>query len=416
MLKAVQRLRQEWIDFTSETIAIQSFAGQEREMAHYVLGALNRMGVESFIDGAGNVVGFIRGAGEGPNVMLASHLDVVPAGNLEHWTPYEPFKATLDEAGNLIGRGVSDLKAGLSAQLFAFKLIKQAVDKGQKLSGDICFASVVHEESAEMLGMEYLLETTMPDKGWRCDLVYLCEPSSGDVALGHRGKIELVVTTHGRAAHSSQPKQGINALEKMLPVLDAVFHALQANLATHPVLGESSMTVTDCIVRPGALSIIPDTCEISIDRRYMPGETIADLIEQFTGLFAAIKHRDPEFEATVEPRIFLERTYTGLEASMKKYHPPWITDEHHPYVIKTMEALHAIGQAPRKKYWKFGTDGSMSAGIHNIPTIGYSGAEEKWAHQPKEQVYVDAMIGTIEGYVSMLCALYDLETDLFEKG
>lgn len=415
MLKSVLRLRQEWINFTSETIAIPSFAGQESEMALFILAELNKLGVESLIDGAGNVVGFLRGTGQGPHVMLASHLDVVPGGNLEHWAPYEPFKPALDGSGNLFGRGVSDLKAGLSAQLFALKLIKEAVDKGQEFTGDLCFASVVHEESAEMMGMEYLLETTLPEMGWHCDLVYLCEPTNGDVALGHRGKVELVVSTHGRSAHSSEPSQGINALEKMLPVLHAIFHELQTHLKTHPVLGESTMTVTNCIVHPGALSIIPDTCEISIDRRYMPGETIEDLMEQFECLFSTIKKEDPEFEASVKPRVFLERTYTGIEAWMKKYHPPWTTDENHPFVIKTMDALHALGQSPQKKYWKFGTDGSMSAGLHNITTIGYSGAEEKWAHQPKEQVNINAMLDTIEGYLAILCGIYGIDISLFDK-
>jgi len=415
MLEAVRRLRQEWIDFTSGAIAIPSFAGQEEEMARYVLAALEKMGAEASVDGAGNVLGFIRGTGQGPNVMLNSHLDVVPAGNLTHWLPYEPFKAALDGEGNLIGRGASDLKAGLTAQLFAFRLIKEAADSGAPLPGDLCFAGVVHEESAEMMGMEYLLETTLPEMGWRCDLVYLCEPSSGDVALGHRGKVELVVTTHGRAAHSSQPKEGINALQKMLPVLEAIFGRMQTDLKSHPVLGESSMTVTDCIVRPGALSIIPDSCEISIDRRYMPGETIDDLMARFDALFKELQEADPEFRATVQPRVFVERTYTGVEKAMKKYHPPWVTAQDHPLMIKTLDALRAAGQSPRTKYWKFGTDGSMSAGIHGIPTIGYSGAEEKWAHQPKEQVSVDAMLGTIEGYVSILCALYGLDVARFRQ-
>ncbi len=414
MLKAVEELREEWIDFTCKAIEIESYAGQEKEMAQFILKKLNEMGIEAFIDGIGNVVGFVRGTGKGPNVMLASHLDVVPGGNLDHWSPYEPFKAVLDDEGNLIGRGSSDLKAGLTAQLFALGLIKEAVDRGEMLKGDICFASVVHEESAEMMGMEYLLETTLPQMPWQCDLLYLCEPSSGDLALGHRGKIELVVTTHGRSAHSSEPKRGINALEKMLPVLQGIFNELQDHLKTDPVLGESSMTVTNCLVQPGALSIIPDTCEISIDRRYMPGESIEELMEQFETLFLRIKKDDPEFEATVKPRVFLERSYTGIEKWMKKYHPPWLTEASHPHVIKTILALNKVGQRPQKKYWKFGTDGSMSAGIHNITTIGYSGAEEKWAHQPKERVNIETMLNTIEGYVSILSEIYDLDRNQFK--
>ena len=399
-------IRKAYVEYVRELVRRPSLTGEEGELADFVLASLERLGVEAYRDAAGNVVGQVR-CGEGPTVLLNSHLDVVPAGSLKAWAPYSPFGGDVD-GDRIVGRGVADLKAGLAAQFFTLQHFKEALDHGKKFSGTLLFAAVVHEEAAEMLGTQVLIEQTLPGRGQSVDLCILCEPSSGRIALGHRGKVELVVTTHGRTAHSSQPKQGINALEKMLPVMRYVFDEMPAKLQGHPVLGESSVTITDCVVRPGAQSIVPDSCEISVDRRYMPGEDIPGLAAEFEALFNRLVADDPEFSATVRPRSYVERTYTGYEQEVDKYHPGWTTDRELPIVKTALDALIAVGQEADCFYWKFGTDGSMTAGLHNIPTIGYSHAGEKWAHQPKEQVSITEMCKTVEGTIAMCAAVLGL--------
>ncbi len=414
LLYCVRKNEKDWIRFTQEIVRFPSFTGEEKAFADYLLDKLKTLGIdETFVDGAGNVVAVIRGTGKGPNIMLNGHLDVVPEGDESNWN-YKPFAAEIDDDRNIIGRGVCDLKAGLAAQFFALKVFKEAVDEGLELPGDLVFTAVVHEEAAEMLGMEYLFEKTMDAHDLNCDLVFLCEPSTNDLAIGHRGKVEIVVKTKGQTAHSSQPELGINALEKMIPILESVFAKKGINLKSDPVLGDSSVTVTNCKVSPGALSIVPDGCEISIDRRYMPGEKLEDIVTEFEVIFKEIEKTDSDFKAEVTPRIFNETTYTGYSKDIKKYHPPWVTPRNHEFVVKSFKALRSLGQDPAEKYWKFGTDGSMCAGIYGIPTIGYSGAEEKWAHQPNEKVNIDEMLKTFEGYVAMLCELYDIDISVFE--
>jgi putative selenium metabolism hydrolase len=273
----------------------------------------------------------------------------------------------------------------------------------------------VHEEAAEMFGTEYLCKKTFPEKEIGCDLVFLCEPTGLDVVLGQRGKVEIVVKTKGKTAHSSVPSAGINALEKMIPVLDHIFKKISNNMGKHPLLGDSSVTVTNLICKPGALSIIPDECEISIDRRYMLGERVEKLLEEFEQLFEQIKKDDPQFEATVCARKFIERSYTGYEKEVQKYHPPWITDEGHPLVQKALFALKKVGQHPEIKYWKFGTDGSMTAGLMGIPTIGYSGSEERFAHTPDEMVNIEMMMQSLEGYFSIITQLLEVNPDPFKN-
>ncbi|MDR1514254.1 MAG: M20/M25/M40 family metallo-hydrolase [Synergistaceae bacterium] len=399
-------MKKAYVEYLRELIRRPSETAKEGEIALFIFESLKRLGVETYIDIAGNVVGELN-CGDGPTVLLNGHLDAVNEGNLDAWAPYTPFGGDMD--GDLIiGRGASDIKSGIAAQFFAFKYFKDALDNGARFNGTLIFSAVVHEEAAEMLGMQVLIEKTLPERGRSVDLCILCEPSSGKVALGHRGKIELVVTAYGKTAHSSQPRQGINALQKMIPVMRYVFEDLPGLLKSDPVLGESSVTITDCVVKPGAQSILPDICEISLDRRYMPGETTEELLLQFNELFDKIKAEDPEFRADVRPRAYDEITYTGYKQRVNKYHPAWTTDPDLPIVKTALDALASIGQKLECVYWKFGTDGSMTAGLHNIPTIGYSHAEERWAHQPKEQVSVTEMLKTIKGTAAMAAAILGL--------
>lgn len=406
MFQADEPVRNELIELTQALIRIPSFTGEEKMLADFILAKLEEYNVdEAFIDGIGNVVGVVKGSRPGPTILLNGHLDIVPAGNIQNWNGIDPFGAEIDDDGNIHGRGACDLKGGLSVQLYMMKLFHQLNNSEQGLSGNLVFSAVVHEEAAEMFGMEYLFENTFHKKQISCDVVFLSEPTGLNVVLGQRGKVEIVIKTFGRTAHSSRPEAGVNALEKMVPVLEYIFGSAADHMKSHELLGNSSITITNLVCSPGTLSIIPDECEISIDRRYMPGQDVADLILEFETLFAKIQQTDPEFKAAVYPRKFLETSYTGYQKEVSKYHPPWITAVDHPFVAKTMTALKKVGQFPEINYWKFGTDGSMSAALLGIPTIGYSGTEEKYAHTPEEQVNIEMMLKSFEGYHAIIAQI-----------
>ena len=309
MMELIKDIQEELIEFTQEMIKIPSFTGQEGELASVILNKLEDLGIDdAFIDGIGNVVGVVKGQEKGVNILLNGHLDVVPVGNIENWYPYDPLGGEIDNQGNIHGRGAADLKGGLSVQLYLMKLLKSLQDRTASFKGDLIFSAVVHEEAAQMFGTEYLFKKTFPEKGLTCDLSILCEPTGLDLVLGQRGKVEIVVKTKGQTAHSSTPQAGINALEKMMPVLDHIFKKMSQNENKNPLLGDSSITVTNLVCKPGALSLIPDECEISIDRRYALGETVENLLEEFEHLFTEIKKEDSQFEATVCARRSVEQS------------------------------------------------------------------------------------------------------------
>ena len=415
MLKIVQDNQEEYLALLKKVVSMKSLPCEEKEVAECILEELRKMDLDdAFIDGAGNVVGILRGEGNGPDIMLNGHMDIVPEGDLKGWEPYNPFEPEIVD-GRLIGRGVADMKSGLIAQLYAFKSIAEQVRKsGKKLSGDLIYTGVVQEEPAEMFGAEYLFDHTMKEKNFKCDMVYIAEPTGGRVVIGQRGKIELVVKTYGKAVHSSMPKMGINALELMTPVLRAVFKEDGINMKPDPYLGESSITITNCIVKPGGnLSTIAHECEIAVDRRFSTEMTEEDLLGEFEAIFEKAKEEYPEFKGSVEPRYFEETSYTGYTKKVKKWHPAWRVERDNEFVEKTFKALKGIGQKPEEAYSQAGTDGSMTCALHGIPTLLYCAVDPTLSHQVKESVKVQEILDSYEGYLAILAEIYGLDMELF---
>ena len=416
MLKKVENTKEGYIDFIKEIVSIDSQPGEEKNVAERICAELTGIGAdETFIDGAGNVVSVLRGDGEGPNLLFTGHMDVVPTGIIEAWGEYKPFEPVIVD-GKMYGRGVCDMKGGLCAQIYAYKAAVEAVRKsGRRFSGDLVFCGVVLEEPAEMFGMRYLFRDTMPQHNIKKpDLVFIGEPSTNTLVTGQRGKVELVVKTYGKVAHSSTPQAGINALEKMVPVMDAIFKREGFVCKTDKLGTITPITITNCIVRPGGtLSCVPDECEICVDRRYSPDQTIDELLKEFTDLFDRLKEKDPESKATVEPRYYDVTAWTGYTERVPKYHPGWQTDEDSEWVQRTVKALKAVGQTGEFTYAPAGTDGGITAAENGIPTMLYSGPEPDTAHKPKEYATVDLMVKNYEGYLSIITEFYGLDPETF---
>lgn len=210
-------------------------------------------------------------------------------------------------------------------------------------------------------------------------------------------------------AHSSAPQEGINAVEKALPIMDAIMHNFGREPLVHE-MGKTSMVITDVVVTPGQkYSCVPDYCEITVDQRYVPPMTIEDTVSRVQKFLDEQKKNDPELRAVVHPRMNKRTCYTGYEAEAAKQHPAWVTGKDNEYVELTYRTLKELGQDVEKIYWQFGTDGSVICGKYNIPTIGYSGAMMSQAHQAQEHVEIDRILDCIEGYTAVLCRLYGLD-------
>jgi len=386
--------------FAQKLVQTPSISGQEQEVAGLIVKEMGKLAYdEVFTDDMGNVVGTIKGSGQGKNVMLNSHMDHVDPGNPDKWK-CEPYGGTI-AGGYLHGRGSCDMKGPLASQIYAAALIKNL---GLPHRGDIIVSCVVQEEPAECVGMAYLCDVTFARREIKVDSVVIGEPSDLKFIQGQKGRVELEVTTVGRTSHGSAPWHGKNAVYKMLPVISKVQN-FDATLPTHELLGKSLITLTIISCSPGRLSIIPDLCTVSLDRRLTPGETVEQALAQVETILEATGREDPDFQGFVRVREVEEVSYTGMKTLARKIMLPWLTSAEHPVAVQAYAALSELGQKPECDYWYFGTDGSHTAGVLGIPTIGYGPGEEGVIHTPEERISLDALVQSVAGNAAIALAI-----------
>src|SRR5919198_1861959 len=177
--------------------------------------------------------------------MFNGHLDHVPPAGMD-----DPYGAQVVD-GHLRGRGSVDMKASVAAAAYAVA----ALDR--PLRGSYVFTADVREEVDGPEGIQTLLA-----RGLRADYGVSGEATSLDVALGHRGKVQLDVTVVGRSSHAATPREGDNAVYRALPFLAALERAAE-RLPSDPLLGEATLTVTGIKSTPaGDVAVVPSSCTI----------------------------------------------------------------------------------------------------------------------------------------------------------
>ena len=399
MKKVLESSFGDMIAFAQRLIRLPSVTGKEEAVADAILSEMNRLGYDRvFKDEAGNVVGVVAGSGGGEHLLYNCHMDQVDPGNLDAWE-YPPFSGEIAD-GWIHGRGASDTKGAIAAQVYAAAAVKKA---GLPHAGDIIVTAVVEEEPGDMWGMRKLADSVIAGYPGKIGMLVLGEATGLNVYLGHRGKVEIDVRTLGKVAHSSAPWRGVNAVYTMRPVIESL-EKLGNSLPEHPFLRRSSVAVTNITCSPGWLSTVPDVCTIRIDRRFLPDENRESILSELEEILRSAG-LTVGTDAFVEIQKYDHVGYTGLKESMELYKPAFLTPGDEPRVRIAVEALKAIGQEPAFNCWDFGTDGAWVATELNIPTIGYSPCEEEYAHTPRDRVSIDLMKRALAGYVFISTAL-----------
>jgi acetylornithine deacetylase/succinyl-diaminopimelate desuccinylase-like protein len=194
------------------------------------------------------------------------------------------------------------------------------------------------------------------------------------------------------------PELGVNALYLMTPIIDRIKNA-NKNLPIHHFIGQGSMAVTTIRCLPGEGPIIPDRCEIEVDRRLVPDEKLDDVLNEIKNLAQG---------ANVELLTDRLDCYTGFSMEAEQYFPGWIMAREHWIVKESLNAItYGLDKKPEIIGWRFSTDGIATAGQMNIPTIGFGPGNPNLAHQPNEHIRLKDVLSAAKGY----CALaYRLAT------
>lgn len=247
-------------------------------------------------------------------LLFESHLDTVGVAGFAG----DPF-ALREANGRLYGRGACDTKGPLAAFLAA--LDAETLAALATSGTQIVWLGAIGEETGN-LGAEEAIAA-----GLRADECVVLEPTDLRVVHAHKGACWFTVATRGRAAHGSDPARGDNAIRKMPAVWNVLDEATAAAAETRcdPALGRPTVSVGT--IRGGTgTNVVPDRCEIQVDRRLMPGESAADVL-------ADLRRR-------------LDAIPGGVEIDLMKEGLPFRTDPEAPLVRRFCAALEAAGVPP----------------------------------------------------------------------
>ncbi len=371
-------------DFTLRLVGAESLSGHEDKVAELVADEMRRLGMKVEVDELGNVIGSIE-SGPGPCILLDSHMDTVGATEPSAWS-HSPQG---ERAGDRIyGRGSMDMKGPLAASIYGAALLGRTLRRGR-----VVVSASVAEELVEGPATIHVAQRVRPD------YAIICEATSLRLATGQRGRAEITVDVRGRPTHSARPALGVNAADAMADVIVAL---RRLPVPRHPVLGEGILVLTDVLSRPyPGLSVVPDGCVATFDRRTLPSETEAQILEPIKELMLeALKRTGATGTATIAEDEF--QTYRGAPVVAPNFAPAWYVTPDTPFVTIAAQGLLDAGLGAEMSHYAFCTNGSGTAGRLGIPTIGFGPGDEKMAHRVDEYIELGQLVAAAKGYAAII--------------
>ncbi|MCZ2151436.1 MAG: M20 family metallopeptidase [Bryobacterales bacterium] len=348
----------------------------EEEVARYVERFFAARGIETFrqdvMPGRFNVIACLHGLQPGRRVILEAHMDTVSVAGMT----IPPFEPVIKD-GLLYGRGSCDTKAGLAAMMHALAYLHE-----QRITPpcEVWLAAVVDEEYS-FRGVVKLCEDL------DAHAAIVAEPTELRAVAASKGVLRWKVRTIGKASHSAKPHLGNNAIVQMTHVI-AAFEREAARLAAkpHPLLGPATLNVG--LIRGGEqINFVPDSCEIAIDRRLIPGE-------------------DP-LEVWAEAGRMMEELRRGHPGLVTEMSSPMIADAametgaSERVVQAARHVLKSLGLPGEPEGVPYGSDASKLA-RQGVPSIIFGPGSIDRAHAAVEYVECSQVELAFEFYVRFL--------------
>lgn len=322
VLQSVEALKPDLVRLLQDLIRQRSVnpPGDVTRVAKVLQNALSSIGLDVSLHtsapGMVNLQAVLKGSKDKPRFLFNGHTDVVTEGEPSAWT-VGPFDGVVK--GDLIfGRGAADMKGGLAAIAICLRGI---IESGVRLNGEVVFHAVADEEVDSVYGTKYMIENGLAE----ADMGIVAEGSvfGGTIAIRQavRGNCWLKLRTHGRAAHASNPSNGINAVLSMCKLLLALDRT-QLEYAPHRFLPAPTISPGTVIKGGSKTNIIPEQCEAEVDVRLVPGMTESSVVNKFNKIIDALRAEDPKFSASVEtfayaPAAEIDESSAVLAAAKK---------------------------------------------------------------------------------------------------
>jgi acetylornithine deacetylase/succinyl-diaminopimelate desuccinylase-like protein len=361
----------EIINFTGELIATPSETptGDERRITELILAQMDRLGlpgaeVACEVPEHPNIIYRLRGKGGGQTLLYVAHTDTKPVGDAKELWATDPFTATIKD-GKMYGLGAADMKAAVSAFVYAAAAIRQV----EPLAGDLILALVANEEGGGKYGAHYL----STQYGLKADMAVIGEPPGVTkeweyIHLGCRGVCCFTIKVYGTQIHSSVSDRlnAVNASVKLAGLLARMSRELKLKLHYSPHhLCENGVTVNLGVVLKGGVffGVNPGYAEFGTDIRTIPGMTREALARDLEAFLDSCRKEDPSLKVKLE------------------FAPPpldWIAPTEVTEDLPIAGALakaseQVLGFRPPFGIYPAGTDSpkfQLEAGIPTIPACG----------------------------------------------
>jgi len=322
----------------------------------------------------------------GRRVILSGHIDVVPPGDPASWTA-DPWGGEVRD-GALYGRGACDMKGGVAAILGAVRALV-ASGAADRLGGELLVALVPGEEDG---GQGTLAAIRAGATG---DLAIITEPSNLDIVVAHAGAITFRLTVPGRAAHASQRREGVSALDTLYVVLRALeADEAERNAAeTDPLmtaLGLPYPTIVGIVAGGEWASTVLD--RVVVDGRYgvKLGQSPADAARDLRRAIDDANESDP----------FLRDHPASVEIVGGQFGSGRVASDH-PLPVGLADAVESItGRRPALLGEPYGADMRLFINEGDTPCVMYGPGDVKVAHSADEHV----PLGEVETCARVLAA------------
>lgn len=384
------------IQLTRELVQINSENPNEKEIQDFLCKILESMGFEydlvPYAENRNNIIAFYPPLTNShcfnrKYIVFSGHQDTVPGYKIT-----QSMDAPIKE-GKMYGRGTSDMKGGIAAFLTAIRLfIKDNIhimksSSSSEIERGICIILTVDEE-AGCGGVKAFANYKKIGKDFTPDLCILAEPTGSNPVIGHKGVVWFTAEFKGKAAHSSVPYRGDNAIEKASRFINALKPLqgilLLRKIPEYPELDPPTIAVT-MIQGGNAVNIIPDTCSVEIDRRINSLETVESARSEIIQIIQ---------ELGLESDANLITNGSGNCYIL----PDGSKNEHYCKIKKITDSFEIKGSMFMNGY----TEADVFYNSFNIPTINLGPGNIEQAHKSDEYIEISNLIDAVGIYYQIL--------------
>jgi acetylornithine deacetylase/succinyl-diaminopimelate desuccinylase-like protein len=271
------------------------------------------------------------------------------------------------------------MKSGIASFIHALSTVERSNIRLHR--GAVMLHLVSDEESHGHQGMGFLTRRG----GIQGDAALVGEPTDLQPVIAQKGALWLRILTIGKSAHGSRPHLGVNAVEKMMKLIDRISSVPLEK--EHPLLRKPTLSI-GTIQGGTKVNVVPDGCAIEVDRRMLPGEKREEVLAEIRKILDSLRSQDRFFQYRMEEIDFAEPSEVDPEEEIVK--------------MGVAAIQNVMGKKPMLRGFSGFTDSRFYINQRHIPTLIFGPGGVDQSHTTDESVEVDALVYAAHIYATIL--------------